>query len=179
MGLQIFLTRRMQPMMALLVVTSLLPLACAPGPGQIGGQAPAARSAPPLTPMPTVDMLSVEGFELTSYRRMDDHVDPKGGGPVYVVDRNLTLRARVHAIKRLDVALALNARDTVATVAGVPDADGSIEVQLRLPRTGVIYVVSAVGVTTDQSGDLCCTAVNERGEHILPVTPSFRVVAEQ
>ncbi len=170
---------RMRYIVALFFVTSSLVVACASGPGQIGGQAPGARSAPPLTPMPTVDVPSVERFDLASYRRIENHVDPKGGGPVYIEDRNPTVRARVRGIKRLDVLLALNARDTVATVAGVPDRGGSVEVQLRLPQAGVIYVVSATAVPVDQSGDLCCTAVNERGEHILPVTPSFRVVAEQ
>lgn len=171
--------RRMQVAMALLIVMSLLVVACAPGPGQIDGQAPAVGSARPLTPTATVDIPSVEGFELVSYRRIEDHIDPKGGGPVYIVDRNLSLRAQVHGIKRLDATVALNARDSVTTVAGMPDPNGSVEVQLRLPRTGVIYVVSATAVPVDQSGDLCCTATNGRGEHILPVTPSFRVMAER
>lgn len=71
---------------------------------------------------------SVVGFELASYPRIEDHVDPKGGGPVYIVDQNLTVRSQARGIKRLDVLLALNAHGTVASVAGVPDADGSVEV---------------------------------------------------
>ena len=56
-------THRMQATMALLAVLSLLVVACAPGPGQIGGQGPTAQPARASTPTVAVDMPSVEECE--------------------------------------------------------------------------------------------------------------------
>ncbi len=121
---------------------------------------------------------SIGQFRLASHRRIDDKADPEGGTPVYIVDRDIEVRARVSGIQRLDVHLALSARETFARAAGVPDANGDVAVPMHLPEAGVIYVLSGSGVLSDQRPERSGDLVNDRNELILPPS-GFRVMAEQ
>lgn len=132
-------------------------------------------------PTPSAEIFSkpfIGKFRLTSYRRMDDRADPRGGPPVYIVDRDIEVRANVNGIKRLDVRLSLSARDTVATATAVPDANGDVVARLHLPKAGIIYVVEGLAVLSDQRPGPSGGTVNERNELIIS-TSAFRVMAEQ
>jgi hypothetical protein len=136
--------------------------------------APAAAAQTASTPR-------ADGFGLASGPWwIDDHADPKGGGAVHVVagaPGSIVVRARVRGIRRLDVALTLSVRDTVAAASGVPDADGDVAVRLPLPRAGVVYVVQGLAVLDDQSPPRAGEAVNGRGERVLPAG-AFRVMVD-
>lgn len=99
--------------------------------------------------------------------------------PVYVVDRDIEVRANVYGIRQVEVHLHLGGRDTAAVATGVPNANGEVAVRLHLPEAGVIYVLSGSGVLSDQRPEHFggAVVVNERNELIIP-TGLGRVIAE-
>lgn len=132
-------------------------------------------------PTPSAEIMGkpyVGNLRLASYRRIDDHADPKGGTPVYIVDRDVEVRASVQGISRLDVSLALSARDTGIVASGVPSATGEVVVQLHLPEAGVPYVVRGLAVLTDERPGQPGTVVNHQNEAVIP-TNAFRVMVEK
>jgi len=118
-----------------LVVLTLVLASCGGGSG-----APEAVGASP----------KVERFELASYKRVDPDVDPKGGLPVYIVERDIVVQAKMREIKRLDVILSVGASDRVAFVSVTPDADGNVDAKLRLPEGGAVYVLQGAAILADQ-----------------------------
>jgi hypothetical protein len=150
---------------------------CATDPNAPGGAATVTIGfTPTTTPEPTE--AAVGQLTLASYRRVDPNADPKGGGLVYIVDQDVTVRTEARGIKRLDVLLARSARDTAARASVVPDSSGEVSMRLHLPRVGEIYVVQATGVLADQRRDQSCAITNERNECVVAAQSALRVKAE-
>lgn len=101
---------------------------------------------------PTMQVSTIDSFALTSYRAIDPTADPKGGGPVYVVDSDITVRAHTTGIDRVDVHAYRFAIDPdVVEESATPDEDGWVTLSLRLPEPNTVYVVDSAGILTDQS----------------------------
>ena len=98
---------------------------------------------------------SVDTFVLLSFQRIDANADPKGGGPLYIVNRDISIRIHSSAVKRIEIVAGIGSQDVAASATVFPDADGYATATLTLPEADVPYVVQGYGVSVDQSiGDM-------------------------
>lgn len=113
----------------------------------IGGTLPSPKGSPTVTAKELTP--SVEQFTLVSYRRIDENPRDRGT-PIYIVNQEVILRAQVRGIKQIKVLVTRSATETVAAVTGVPDANGNVQVSVRLPKVEEIYVLQVRAVTLDE-----------------------------
>ncbi len=119
-------------------------MACGGNGSSEPGGMPSPAPGTQLTEAP-LSFARIDTFELKSDARFDPQGDPKGGG-AYITKQDITLRAHVSNIVRLD-AVASQCGSCGAVQASVtPEEDGNAEVTLHLPATGIVYVVTAYGV---------------------------------
>ncbi|MBI4498284.1 MAG: hypothetical protein HY689_10330 [Chloroflexi bacterium] len=115
----------------------------------------AQSQALPASMPATVPMArAINQVTLASYRRVANasEFNLVGEPPVYVVDRDLTVRVQVQHIQHVDILVKAGPKDVVLTVPAVADTQGHVEVRLRLPQTGVVYAIQAQAQATDPSG---------------------------
>ncbi|HSP56579.1 MAG TPA: hypothetical protein VLS25_13440 [Dehalococcoidia bacterium] len=131
---------------------------------------PAAAGAAATTP---ASAGAVDTFVLLSFRRVDPDADPKGDGPVYIVNRELSIRTHSSSVKRIEVVAGIGSQDVAASATVFPDAAGYATATLTLPKAGIPYVVQGYGISVDQSaGDMVYG-----DERAVPAAP-LRVMAE-
>jgi len=108
----------------------------------------------------------IDAFELESEARFDPQGDPKGGG-AYITGQDITVRAHVSNVVRLDVHASLCGSCAPIQASATPDQDDNAEASLHLTETGQVYVVSASGVLGGNYPLPTNGLVNSDGEPVI------------
>ncbi|MHB1132097.1 MAG: hypothetical protein ACYC4L_06865 [Chloroflexota bacterium] len=122
----------------------------------------------------------MDGFQLTSWKRVvkaSGKFDSATAPDVFVVEEYAQVRTRVWGVSRVDVVLGLGASDRIVQASGVPDKDGIVEVRVRLPKTGVQYVLQAYAVLAEQRPGCSPVRGGPNGDEcVLPASGSLPVM---
>ena|SRR5207249_1790354 len=129
-----------------------------------GGNGSGEPSLPAATAQPTA--ARIDTFELTSYSGFEQQSDLHGGG-AYITKEDITVRAHVAHITRLDVVASQCGNCTAVRASVMPDEEGNAEVTLHLPETGRVYIVAGYGAISSDYPLSTGGLVNSAGEPVI------------